>query len=228
MVVVYAGTRNLYPCMLPSIKSLLKYNSPEKVYLLIEDDEFPYELPDVCECINVSRQTWFPKGNANSDSVFTYMACTRICYAYLFPNIDKILQLDVDTIICGSLEDLWDTNLEGKWMAACPEYKGSYNPYGNDKYYNIGVCLFNLDQMRKDNVLPTLINYINITKLWCVEQDALNRFAVPDKVMDIDVKYNESFCCGQTDDPVIVHYAGYPDWWTKPNLPRREYLDMYR
>jgi hypothetical protein len=60
-----------------------------------------------------------------------------------------------------------------------------------------------------------------------LDQDVMNRFAVPDKTVDLPVRYNECFCCGQTDDPAIVHYAGYPDWYCNPDTPRYEYRAKY-
>jgi len=38
------------------MKSLLIHSNVDKIYFLIEDDEFPYELPPEVECINVSGQ----------------------------------------------------------------------------------------------------------------------------------------------------------------------------
>ena len=45
MKVAYSGSKNLYPYINASLRSLLDHNKVEKVYLLIEDDEFPFELP---------------------------------------------------------------------------------------------------------------------------------------------------------------------------------------
>ena len=65
----YTGTRNLYSGMVPAVKSLLAHSDVEKVYLLIEDDEFPYYLPDCVETVNVSNQTYFRPGGPNMVSV---------------------------------------------------------------------------------------------------------------------------------------------------------------
>ena len=227
MNIAYSMTRNLYPYFMPSLTSLLEHNSPRKVYIFAEDDELPYELPKCCEVINVSGQTYFPDDNANAKSVFTYMAMIRVAYAELLPRVSKLIQLDVDTIICDSLKPLWDIDIKGKWLAACPEYQGSYNPWMKDKYYNIGVCVWNLTQVRKDKIIPDLVKMLNTTKLWCVEQDALNYYAVPDKIVDFPVRYNESFCCGYTSDPAVVHYAGRPDWYENRAMFRWEYLAKY-
>lgn len=229
MIVVYSGTRNLYQCMLPSITSLLEHNSPEKVYILIEDDTFPYELPEVCETVNVSAlKNRFNPLSPNMSSVFTYMAMIRIMYVDIFPQYDKVIQLDVDTIVCDSLEPLWDIDLSGKWFAACPEWNGNYNPFKHEKYYNIGVCVYNLEQMRKDNCLPFFLRTLDYIRLSCTEQDIMNMYGVPEKVVDIPVRYNESFCCGNTQNPAVVHYAGDPGWWTNEHLLRKWYLDKYK
>lgn len=228
MIIVYAMTRNLYPHFVAPLKSLYAHNKPYKVYILAEDDSLPYALPYECEVVNVSGQTYFPPNNPNARSIFTYMAMMRACYTDLLPNEEKVLQLDIDTVVCDDLTPLWDTDIEGKWFAACPEYLGRYNPWDKPKYYNIGVCLYNLKQMRKDNAMQKMVDLMNSRQMGCVEQDALNYFGVPDKCVDIPVRYNESFCCGETDNPAIVHYAGWPDWYKNQALPRRVYLDKYR
>lgn len=227
MIIVYAMSRNLYPCFLPTLTSLLEHNDPERIYILAEDSCLPYDLPDICKVINVAGQTVFPPTGPNSRTVFTYMAMMRACYTDLLPTEHKVIQLDIDTIICDSLEPLWDIDMTGKWLAACPEYKGIYKPW-DKTYYNIGVAVYNLDQMRADNAMGKMVNMLNTRHLWCIEQDAINFFAVPDKVVPIPVRYNESFCCGQTDHPAVVHYAGFPDWWTRSDMPRVGYLDRYR
>ena len=46
-----------------------------------------------------------------------------------------MIHLDIDTIICDSLEPLWKMPLTGKWFGAVPEKQNWYKPFG-DKYYN--------------------------------------------------------------------------------------------
>ena len=41
------------------------------------------------------------------NSSFTYLAMMRAALAKLFPDIDRILSLDVDTIIDQNISDLW-------------------------------------------------------------------------------------------------------------------------
>ena len=82
---VYSGTRNLYDQMPWAAKSLIANSSVDKVYFLIEDDEFPHELPDIIECVNVREYALktFPETGANANTHFTRMALVRCCYPEL-------------------------------------------------------------------------------------------------------------------------------------------------
>ena len=221
----YSLTRNLYPQLQVTIRSLLEHNDNLMVHVMAEDDELPFEIPCEHEIINMSEQSYFPPTNMNCRSQFTYMAMLRV----VWPEValaKRLIQLDVDTIVCDSLEPIWNIDLDGKWIAWCPERLGQFRPFGPD-YYNFGVAVLNLRRMRVDNMTEFMVRELNRFQYPFLDQDVMNRFAVPDKTAELPVRYNECFCCGQTDNPAIVHYAGYPDWFTNPNVPRREYLAKY-
>lgn len=225
MNVIYSLTRNLYPFLGITIKSLLEHNKDVKVYVMAEDDELPFEIPCEHEIINMSGQQYFPDTCANIRNNFTYMAMLRACTPEIIKE-DKVIQLDVDTIVCDSLQPIWDIDLTDKWVAWCPEHKGIYRPYG-PIYYNFGVAVLNLEQMRKDNTVYYMVKALNAQRFNFIDQDVMNLFAVPDKTVDLDVRYNESFCCGYTSNPAIVHYAGYPDWNKNSSVPRYSYYAQY-
>lgn len=229
MKVAYAGTRNLYPWFKPAIRSLLAHNKVDTIYLMIEDDDVPEGLPEAnYKVINVSGQTVFDEACPNIDSHFTYMAMMRALYADLIPDEDRIISLDIDTIVCDSLEPIWNMDLTGKWMSAAVEYFGQYNPFKYPCYFNVGVAVFNLDEMRKDSAPKLLTDFLYTHKIMCIEQDALNFYTViPRKVIELPTRYNESPLTGVTKTPAVVHYAGYKDWTTNKNMPRREYLEMW-
>lgn len=231
MIVCYSASRNLYPYLREAIASLLDHNNPDKIYVIAEDDEIG--VPFDVKVINVSDQTYYDPKGPNMSNIFTYMAMMRLLYTDLLPNEDKVIQLDVDTIVCDSLEPLWNIDLRGKWFAACPEYKGHYRPFGNapDRpYYNVGVMVVNIEQMRADGYVPEMVKYLNAIRLYCSEQDVLNLYGVDlHKDKEIPTRYNETQYTGESDNPAVVHYAGFRDWWKcDENLPRREYLQAYR
>ena len=92
---IYSGSRNLYPHMATAAKSLIANSPVDRVWFLIEDEEFPIEVPDMVRTIDVSGQQYFNPNGPNMKTQFTYMALMRVCYAKLLPETDKVLQLDV-------------------------------------------------------------------------------------------------------------------------------------
>lgn len=223
---VYSGTRNLYPDMVTAAKSLVHNSSVDKVYFLIEDDDFPDALPPIIETRNVSGQTWFTRDGANWKTHFTYMSLLRVCYTKLFPGLSRVLQLDVDTVAVDDVDALWDTDLTGKWFAAVEEKLSTYKPYG-PRYFNIGVAVFNLDQIRADKADDRLISFLNKNRVPYIDQDAWNGLGI-DKAAELPLRYNETFVTGYTEEPAIVHFAGIRDWQNSPKAARREYLKKYR
>ena len=233
---VYSGTRNLYPHMVTAAKSLVANSSVNKVWFLVEDEEFPYELPDIVETIDVSGQSWFNPNGPNMKTQFTYMALLRVCYAKLLPDVDKVLQLDVDTVVVDDIDLLWDTKMDDAWFMAVHEppryvngHRTDYKPWG-ERYYNIGVAMFNLVQIRKDRIDDFLIHVLNTEYLRYIDQDAWDKYGNT-RCIDLPERYNESMVTGYTDDPAIVHYAGYGNGWLDPlfrECPRLEHLRRYR
>ena len=224
---VYSGTRNLYPDMVTAAKTLVKHSSVEKIYFLIEDDTFPETLPSIVETINVSGQQFFPQRGANFRTPFSYMSLLRVCYTKILPeSIDKVLQLDVDTIVTDDIDELWDVDLEGKWFAAVMEDKSTYKPFG-PVYYNIGVTMFNLKQIREDFADDLMIYTLNTSKMPYIDQDAWNMYWQT-KAVQIPGRFNESRVTHISDRPAVVHYAGIKNWQNDPQIDRVEYLEEAR
>ena len=187
MNIVYAMTREVYEWILPSLRSLKETNPKAKVFILCEDDHID-GLPVDCEFINVSGQQWFPEWGVNYHNNFSYINLLKV----VLPSIlkcNKVIWLDIDTIICDSLEGMWKTDVTGKWVAAVPEYKGHYRPFGPD-YYNMGVALLNLQQMRKDGAEEKMAEYLNTVPQPFADQDAWHKFGLPDKFAVLDLRYN--------------------------------------
>lgn len=232
-IAVYAGDRNVYSDMVTAVKSLLMHNVIDKVYLLIEDNVFPFPLPKMVETVNVSRQMYFPPDGANTKCRFSYMALMRAVLADIFPQYDKVLSLDIDTIVTGDISWLWDINLDGYYFAACPEptsKKGERNQknarfyYMQDEYYNVGVAMYNLKMLR-GAVTKKVVRMLNEEPFYSVEQDVFN-IVCGGKILSIPSKYNTSDWTAPTNDPVIIHYAGIPLKRWREELLVREYAEM--
>lgn len=226
---VYSGTRNLYEAMEISARSLVANSGVDKIYFLIEDDEFPRRLPEFIKCINVSRQPWFPENGPNMRSQFTYMAMLRVCYPEILPDVDRVLQLDCDTVCVDDIDPLFGWDLGDTYLAMVEEEFGFYykrpKPFG-PKYYNAGVLLLDLDGIRKTKIMRTMVRWLNTTKTLYIDQDAMNWMAGP--VTSLPTRWNESMATGYTESPAIVHYAGYKAWDGNHGCPRQEYWHRYK
>lgn len=226
--IVYAMTRNIYAWILPSLRSLAEHNPDAQVYILCEDNALPFDLPVKAEIINVTDQTFFPPiGEHRAEAFGGFINHLKVCYSSFLP-VDKVIHLDVDTIICDSLEALWNVDVSGKWFAAVPEIQKWYRPFGR-YYFNMGVALINLKQMREDGAESLMTEYLLTTDQPFADQNAWNRFGSElDKAALLDVRYNESMVTGNTNNPAIVHFCAVPDWWTNQSMVRVDYLNKYR
>jgi len=218
---VYSGTRNIYENMLISAKSLLEHSNVEKIYFLIEDDNFSYPLPKEIECINISNQKYFPKTGPNYDNILTYMVLLRAAYTKIFPQLDKILSIDIDTIVNENISDLWEIDLSNYYLAAVEERVLSEK---EGSYFNMGVVMLNLQKMREDKKDEELINAINTYWYRYKEQDCFNEL-LRGQVLILPPDYN---CCIQANEPAhekITHFAGlykldkFPHFNYYKNLP---------
>lgn len=209
-VAVYTGSRNLYEDMIPAIKSMLMNGKPDEIYLLIEDDKFPYWLPSNVKTINVSGQKYFPLTSPNMRSKFTYLAMMRAALAKVLPeDIDMVLSLDCDTIIHGSLDELWNLDLDGYYFSASEEPGRS--KYEDCLYTNTGVALYNLKMLRETGKVDEVIAELNRKHYPWVEQDVFN-FMCQGGILPMPSKYNANDFTYPTDEIVIKHYAGYSCW----------------
>lgn len=207
---VYCATRNVYEDVIPSIKSLLFNSDVEKIYILAEDDELPFYLPPECEVVNVSDQRYFPKGGLNYNTKWTYIILMRLVLARLFPDLDRILSMDNDTIVVDDISELWDIDLTGYYFAAVKE------PYRsgliNSLYTCIGVALFNLDMMREYGMTTRFVRELNSRIHPYPEQDVLNSVC-KGNIKELLPMYGMSPWTTQCDNPKIEHFAASEGKW---------------
>lgn len=204
---VYFGSRALYEDMPVAAKSLLKNSDVDTVYLLTEDDEFPYPLPSDIVNINIGKRLteWFTEGNPNWRSSWTPVGLIRVALSKVFPELDKILTIDCDTIVAKDVSDLWDIPLDGYYCAGVREPVLSGR--SGRIYINAGVVMLNLDKIRADSKDNEMIHYLNTRPMYFVAQDAMN-LALQGCIKEISSEYNSSPFTMGTSSPKIAHFAG--------------------
>lgn len=223
-VAVYCGTRNVYQDMIPSMRSLLIHSDVNKIYFLIEDNEFPYELPPEVECINISNQDYFIQGGPNFHSAWSYMVLLRAAFTKIFPLHDKIISFDNDTIINENISDLWDIDISDYYFAGVREPKKS-NMHRN--YINNGVLICNLKKLREDKYDDILIETLNRYYYPFAEQDCFPDI-VNDKIFLISSDYNINSYTYRYNRKKILHFAAIKDWQKLPIVKKYRNAEIIR
>lgn len=203
--VVYAGNRKYYHYLIASAKSLLFHNTVDKIFFLIEDDTIPGEdLPPVIQCINVSAQTVFPPSCPNIMPFYSFMTTLRAGLTRILPDdVDRVLWLDPDTVVCDDISDIWATMLDFYYFAAVQEVRN--HNHTRLPYYNAGVMLLNLRKMREDGMGDKIITDINTTRYEHLEQDALN-FNCSTNIFPLDSSFSDSYVSAPCNHPRIKHF----------------------
>jgi len=221
-VVVYASTRNQYDKMEAAAKSLLLTNVVDKVYFLTEDKEYPNELPNCIETINVTniKDNYFYEGGPNYHKIWTYMTLMRVALYDMFPQYDRILYLDTDTMVIDDISELFSIDLGDHYFAAVYDNnvwldvtyalredasKIKYTEHVPRTYYNAGVLVCNLKALR-DGKGKEILRLTNTEPFMFAEQDAIN-VACRGKIMDIPSDYNVAPFTAMSKKPKIHHLS---------------------
>lgn len=222
---VYAGTRNVYGDMTPAAKSLLSTTHVDRVFFLIEDDAFPEPLPDIIQTLNVSKQTWLSPDGPNFNCPWTYMVLLRTAYTKIFPDLDRIVNLDIDTIVRRDISALWEIGMDGWYLAGVPETKKSI---GGVTYINFGVCVMNLAMLR-DGTDDKAIKTIDTQRAFANEQDVFNALC-QGRIRRLPSEYNACAYTAPCGDPRVIHFAGIGEMfpWSRKRWQDSPILEPYR
>lgn len=205
-VAVYAGTKNIYHQMYTALKSLLLNNQMDRVYLLIEDDSFPYYLPGNVTLVNVVDQPWFTEDSPNYRNRYSYMTLMRCVLGELFAKEERILWLDCDTIVTDDITDLFTMNMDGYYYAGVMEPGKSKGIF---TYINAGVLLCNLKMLRETCKELEIVLYLEQVPLHWLDQDAINLHC-QGRLRLIGSEYNSNSYVMPCTRPKIIHYAAVP------------------
>lgn len=106
----------------------------------------------------------------------------RLLLASILESVDKVLYLDVDTVILNDISPLFDLELENYALAAVKDvvpcidaHRMSISlPCGQD-YFCSAVMLINLKYWRRNNAQEALLEFAKRDRVvFCHDQDALN------------------------------------------------------
>ena len=180
----------------------------------------------------------------------------RVFLPELLPDVDRLLYLDSDLIVVDDLTPLWDVDLTGHWLGAVTNVfqhndfnrPGDLGLSGPEVYFNAGVLLMNLAEMRRDRRTDALLAYArdNAELISWRDQDALN-VVLGDRRLPLHPRWNcmnalfvfdyaaDVFEPGALEeamrDPAIRHFEGpaiNKPWHYTCDREMRELYDRHR
>ncbi len=178
-----------------------------------------------------------PIGNHFSKEMYYRIFCSN----FLPQTLDKILWLDADIIIIKDISDLYSMDFQGCSIIACDERQGvglediargcniRLGRREEQRYFNSGVMLFNLDKIRKQFSEEHVLKLIDLKKdiLVSPDQDILNLVYDDDVIFADAIRFNyqvhfdwkvnneQMLVSNQT---CILHYIGPWKPWQPKNI----------
>ena len=251
VTVVLTASDSYVPFLSVVIQSIFENKAPTRQYELVvlgnkisrlnqqilkssyESENFSLKFIEIEKYLN--RYKFHVSGHITP---MTYM---RLAVLDIFKDVEKIVYLDCDLVVNTDIASLYDEDLTNcylaaakdtvmaSWMNSEDKYRDFHTLVGQEKpfeYFNAGVLLFNLKEMRKYFTTEDLMK-IATSKDWqWFDQDVLNKISVG-KVKYLDNVWNfmahdtkvvlpESLAPAELfysyrkaeRNPYIVHYAG--------------------
>jgi len=231
-----------------TLVSLLEHcSSPVTIHILydeklssenIEISEFNkacfQKIADKYRCNILFHHVEVPEWCNNITNVhkFTRGALFRLKLPELLPGLDKIIYFDCDTIILIDVTELWNINIDGKYVAAALDQ--GVSDWSKDKYiknnrsmrnisltnyFNSGVLLLNLSELRKISFTEKAWKYLkeNPDAIF-PDQNALN-YLCQNNFIKLDGKFNNIAHLKEINEDCIMHLCGGPKPWIEYSHP---------
>ncbi len=226
-ITIYVLYRDLCEASREGFKELAQGYGQEIVFLFISTDRIPEDVP--------SSEKW-------TCETYFRLALPDV----LSKEVDRILYLDIDTIVDNPLDELYHVDFEGEdkqecLIAGCPdmsdgnlseiqrEFFGKKCDDPSFHYINAGVVVMNIAGMRAKYTTEFFIKEIRQYKecLEAFDQDLIN-YEFYGKIKYLDARrynhfarifYNEGIGLEETrkDKTLVIHYTG-PKPWSITNL----------
>ena len=242
MIVVFGCDQRFLPHLSVAITSLLNNNADTNISIYIIHSDISAEEWDKLIGLDLHKKHTFINAKVSGgelDDLVTRGQFTKaIYYRLLIETIvpdDKVLYIDADVVVNGSLKVLWNLDITDTYLAAVeePVYTNHQLEMLPDaRYFNSGVMLINLKRWRKEFISNQVLEFIRTkthTLIW-LDQCALNA-VINGKWKRVSPKYNLQTFIFEMDaelrerrydfgdiqeaikNPVIIHYTGYSKPW---------------
>ena len=182
--------------------------------------------------IPVDSLRWLPM-NRPHISLTTYY---RLLMDKFLPDtVKRIIYLDSDTLATAALEDLWDTEMDGRLVAAAPDEGGVLQSRRlklstSHKYFNAGVLVLDIEGLRRIDMKELVLKAFQDRGEFITlqDQDLLNiifenetvnldlRWNVNNRIYmknELDPAYSDEQSKEASKNPGIVHFTDRRKPW---------------
>lgn len=248
--VFFATDDNYLPFLTVTLSSMKKHLSKEfsyKVYILhsglseidskklltLAEKNFEIYYVDVSERVKDIERFLHLR------DYYTAAIYYRLFIVGMFPQYDKALYLDCDTVVLSDVAELYNTDLGDNYIgaiadqavAAVPafcDYTKNALGIDGEKYFNSGVILMNLKKFREEKFYEQFYSILSSYDfIVAPDQDCLNLIC-KDKVKYFGTEWNAMPVLGETEKtPKIVHYNLVHKPWHYDGIAYEKYFWEY-
>ena len=224
---------NYIPCMAVCLESIKENISSDKEYIIkiihtnisssnqelinkFNTDNLKIEFVNVSEYVNNISKKLHTRDYYTSTTYF------RLFLPDLYPEYKKIVYIDCDTVLLTDIAELYNIDLEDNLLGAVPDEVIETEPVFQEyvekvvgvssykNYFNAGVLLMNLEELRKNNFQEKFLYLLDTVKYSVVQdQDYLNRICKGRvKIIDSGWDVMTINCDNHQDESKIklIHY----------------------
>ncbi|MCQ2387676.1 MAG: glycosyltransferase family 8 protein [Clostridia bacterium] len=251
--IFFAIDENYIPFLSVSLISLKEHISETneyRVYILqkgIDFHKFDYILGLNSDNLKIHIVDVSEKLNEISNELvlrdyYTLTTYYRIFIAEMFPEYDKVIYLDSDTIVLKDIADFFDIDLTNYLVGGVPdEAVGNIEPFSRyvkkalgieaNEYFNAGIMVMNLKEFRKFNFYKEFGELLNKYKFKVAQdQDYLNVLCYK-KAKLLPYNWNVMPLRGinlkPCEKPYIIHFNLTAKPWHYSDLQYEEYFWKY-
>jgi lipopolysaccharide biosynthesis glycosyltransferase len=240
VVLALASNERYFPGLYCAVASALSYlDATKKVDLKVLDGGISQPSRDAllrlvdrvggCMRLEFVAADLSVFGRATLGPGRSHMTYCRLLLPHLL-NVPRLVYLDCDVLVFRNLSELFDLELpRGKVLAAVPDSetltlaqdslvvaKAMKLP-PEDAYFNCGVMLMDLDELRKQHFFPCAVEFLNTRRpnyrFW--DQSAIN-FLLHGKIQMLPEYWNRAswrFDAQQNNDlDCVLHYTASAPW----------------
>ena len=200
-----------------------------------------YETENVSiEFVDLSCKLHEIEDKLYTRNYFSNTTYFRLFIPELYPEYDKAVYIDCDTVIVADIAELYNTDMGTNLIAGIPDGAVQAIPEFQDyvelvvgvadynNYFNAGIIVMNLKELREYKFQDKFIYMLGKIKFEVAQdQDYLNRLC-KGRVKILDYSWNRMPVMGKTEGKInLIHYNLGAKPWYFDNVVYQEYFWEY-